>query len=458
MLAPGRPPSAARRRAALLAPTAAVCAFIAATATAQPVSPQPAFRILSVPSNEGQRDIRVGVAAATEPRAGAEPIFVVEALGESGVDAADRGLIDSLKTLRRTHDLVFVDQPGTSGASLLACPHPAGGSAAEGLFAPAHVAACRQAYAGRGDLRDLNGHRFATDLETVRRALNYGRIELIGYFYGTRIVEDYLRRWPERVSAAVLADVSPFEVSPAEAASAAIDAAVRSTLAACRSDRACDARYPALDRDWSRVSSALAAASPDDPEGPGMLAWLRVRTLRWRTATAWPHDVHELAIGRAPALDAQYLAYQRSVSASYPLALRLSVDCAENLPRQTRPAAHGPRRSGDLAMETAACAGWPSRPPPAAYFRPLRTSAPVLAVTADFDVEATPSQVRRSLAASPHARIVVFRGRARATDFDWDDCLGPMATAFLQSRGLGGVDAACAAHLERPPFAEPPAR
>src|SRR6185312_11982653 len=103
-------------------------------------------------------------------------------------------LIDSLKDLRRTHDLVFVEQRGTSGPALV-CPPPAGRpGVAEtlGLFAPERVAACRAAFAGRADLADLNSATFAADVETARRSLGYDRIALIGYFFGTRIVQDYL--------------------------------------------------------------------------------------------------------------------------------------------------------------------------------------------------------------------------------------------------------------------------
>jgi len=428
---------------------------------AQPQASDAGFRIVSVPAPLNYRQpegatapLRVAVAAALDRTAAAEPIFVIEALGESGVEAAPLGLIESLKDLRRTHDLVFVDQRGAYGTTLV-CPPPAGRpglpSEAIGLFAPERVDACRQAFAGRADLADLNSRTFAADVETTRRALGYGRIELIGYFYGTRIVEDYLRRWPARVTAAVLADPSPVDYPAAEALGPAGAAAIRSTLAACRQERACHERYPDLDADWVRVAAQL----PGETAGNGLLSWLMSRTLRWRTAIDWPSDVRALASGPAPAVRARYLAYRRAVLAGYPLGLRLAVDCAENMPRGRAARAAALDPAGDLKAELAACRTWPGRRPPAAFFKPVRAATPVLAMTGAFDVEAPLDATRRSLAGFAHARLVVFPDRARATDFDWEDCAGPLVTAFLESRGRAPVDAACASRLRRPAFAAP---
>ena len=47
------------------------------------------------------------------------------------------------------------------------------------------------------------------DLEQVRRALGYGRIDLYGVSYGTRVAQQYLRRYPATVRAVILDGVLP---------------------------------------------------------------------------------------------------------------------------------------------------------------------------------------------------------------------------------------------------------
>lgn len=409
--------------------------------------------------------VRVGIVHALHPHAGAEPIFVIEALGESGVEAAGSGLIASLQALGATHDLVFVDQRGTSLSPLLCPPVSADAPPAEQtapiLDAP-YLAKCRDSFERHDDLGDLNSRTFAEDLESVRRKLGYKRIQLIGYFYGTRIIQQYLARWPKRVSAAVLGDVSPMNYPAAEAEVGALSGSVESTLQACHRDKACAARYPDLDAEWVRVSTLLSGkqiAVPTDlnaahgsakVSGAGILQWMKLRTLRWVGAASWPRDVDAIANGQLVPVVRQYADYRRATLASYPLALRIAVDCAENMPGD---GALLPKSDEGIAAEQEACANWPVRRLSRQFLRIPRAKIPILAVTADFDIEAPASVVRRAFGRSPQVQLVVFPNRARATDVDWDDCMGPLVTAFLQAPGRARLDTSCVNRLKRPAFA-----
>ena len=413
--------------------------FPAATLSAQPAGAPLELLTIRVPIDganpaRGSAPIRVGVARALDSRGGGDPVFVLEALGESSVDAATRGLIASLEALRRTHDLVFVDQRGASIAPLL-CPPIAEDTAA--IFDPRQIAECRRAFERRARLGDLSSRTFAGDVEAVRRRLRYRRIELVGYFYGTRIAEQYIRRWPRRVSAAVLADASPLDYPASKAEAGAISESIASTLRACKADEACNASYPALGAEWEQVSRA--------PLSAGLLDWLKLRTLRWSSAASWPRDVDAIAKGEIAAELAQYGAYRKTVLASYPLALRIAVDCAEDMPTSALPKATG------SAAEQRACARWPVQRigTPGKW----RAGVPILAVAAEFDIEAPATAVRRAFAGDPNAQIVIFPNRARATDNDWSECMGPLVTTFLESRGAAPLDTSCVARLKRPPFA-----
>jgi pimeloyl-ACP methyl ester carboxylesterase len=408
--------------------------------------------------------LRVGIARALNSAGRREPIFVVEALGESGVDAAGRGLLDSLQSLHREHDLVFVDQRGASVSPLLCPPLPSQATIAEQtapIFDSADTAGCLASFARNEDWPDLNSHTFAEDLESVRRKLGYRRIELIGYFYGTRIVQQYLSRWPDRVSAAVLADMSPMDYPAAEAEAGALSASVASTLRACRADPACAARYPDLDGEWHRASSLLTrermtkkaerheTGQPEAIDGTGILEWMKLRTLRWTSAASWPRDVDAITNGRLASVVQQYVSYRRTVLASYPLALRIAVDCAENMPGGRESLPNG---SGAAAAERKICASWPVHRLARKFLRTPRTKVPILAISGQFDIEAPASAVRRAAARFSNAQLVIVPDRARGTDVDWGECMGPLVTGFLQTRGRGHLDARCVNRLKRPPF------
>jgi pimeloyl-ACP methyl ester carboxylesterase len=405
--------------------------------------------------------IRYAVAPALEPGRAGLPIFVIEALGESGVEAASRGLIASLKELRRGHDLVFVDQRGVSGGGLLMnCP---AADPSAGAFSTERVAPCASRFEA-SLLRSLNAATFAADLDAVRKQLGYERILLVGYFYGARIATAYMAQWPERVAAAALTDPPSRGVPMPLATAQAAQASVRVTLSACASTPACHAAYPNLAADYRAVRRRLArpgltlAAKPGDPptavDGGALLSWLTSLTFRWRTAAAWPGAIHRLAQGDSAGVLASYQRFRAETLSQFPLAERLSVECAEGLNPPPNFAPFGPTSaaiagSGDgLLAEIRACRSWPHSRAPAREPRPA--AIPVLAITGADDLAGTPADARRALAVW-RAQMVVLPHRTRAADDDWDQCVGPMLTAFLTAPERP-VRTTCIAALRRPDF------
>jgi pimeloyl-ACP methyl ester carboxylesterase len=406
----------------------------------------------------GAVNLRYAIAKAVDPGAAREPIFVLEALGESGVDAAAKGLLQSLSAARQTHDLIFVDQRGVGGDGLLDCPFA---DPAAGAFSAVRLASCSRRFPAEL-LRSLDAETFAHDIETLRRKLGYRRIMLVGYFYGARIATTYLGRWPEHVAAAALTDVSSPDVPAPLANAAAAEVAVRATIAACRQDVACHASYPELASDYDKVLRRYTGSHVNpgrsrggEIDGLSVLGWLVAPTFRWGTAAGWPRTIHELAQGRMPDVVPAYLRFRREALASYPLVERLSVECAEDFARVPTTVLSGRTAnaiaaSGDGALaEVRACQAWQShvyRGP-----RPRSGDTPVFAVSAAADIAGPPAAARRALSPWKRAQLVVLPDRARAADDDWDQCVGPMITAFLETPGQP-VDTGCVTRLHRPEF------
>jgi pimeloyl-ACP methyl ester carboxylesterase len=309
-------------------------------------------------------------------------------------------------------------------------------------------------------LRVLNAGTFAGDIETVRRALGYRRIMLVGYFYGARIATTYLRRWPQHVTAVALTDLGSPDVAPPVASARAAQAAVAATIHACAEAAACHAAYPRLASEYGRVLRRLtapprAAGGPIVADGRALLSWLDAPTARRRTAADWPAAVHDLDQGHESAAIEAFLKFRAGALSAYPLAERLSVECAENLAPPPKVVLAGTTSaaiaaSGDgVLAEIRACRSWPHgryRQP-----RPRPAAAPVLAITGAHDIAGSPAEARHALSAWPRARLVILPGRSRAADDDWDLCVGPMVTAFL-SAPARPPDTACVARLRDPDF------
>ena len=142
--------------------------------------------------------IRIGRRAALEQPPQGAVFIVTGGPGQASVESS--GFIPSyFPGLQATHDLIFVDQRGTSGETWLGCADPR--STAEWNHCAAEHASVELAFFGTRDA--------ARDIEHARQRLGYGRVHLWGGSYGSRLTLEYLRLFPDRVQTAVLDGVAP---------------------------------------------------------------------------------------------------------------------------------------------------------------------------------------------------------------------------------------------------------
>src|SRR5690242_7882835 len=117
-----------------------------------------------------------------------------------------------LGPVRRDHDLVFVDQRGTGGSNPLICDVDDNPRELAGYFADIlprdKVRACREKLQTIADLRLYTTPIAMDDLDDVRSALGYDKINLLGLSYGTIAAQVYMRRHPEHVRAIFLVGVA----------------------------------------------------------------------------------------------------------------------------------------------------------------------------------------------------------------------------------------------------------
>ena len=172
---------------------------------------------LDVPENRGDprsRRISLGIAIlpANTLSPQPDPLFVLAGgPGQSATSIADMAaLLSDVRTMR---DIVLVDQRGTGRSTPLDCaackPDHNLASALEIDPVPKARAGAAE-LASRGiDVAQYTTDAFIADLEDVRRALGYSRINLWGGSYGTRVAQEYLRRHPEVIRSVVLDGVAP---------------------------------------------------------------------------------------------------------------------------------------------------------------------------------------------------------------------------------------------------------
>lgn len=394
--------------------------------------------------------------------------------GQATTDGA-AGAAEELKELRDTRDILLVDARGTGGSNLLKCSLY-GPSLAEylGDFYPAdRVRRCAREWSGKADPSAYTTDNMAEDLDELRAALGYERLNLYGISYGTRAALVYMRRYPQRVRASILHGVVPTGVRMPSRTAPDAQRAMEGVLGECEREAACNAAYPDLRNKLRAVVERLARdpveVSVIDPKSgePARLTLtrnlfsegLRYMTYGASAASLVPAVIHQASRGDFGPAAEQALFGRRFIIDEGSHGLYLSVTCAEDLPFfEEETAAREAQASflGDYRVrnQKAACAGWPVRPVERSYLEPVRSEVPVLALTGQWDPATPPAQGDEAMRTLPNGRHIVVPSAGHGFDGlqGTKECITPLLVSFIRTADAKALDASCVASIRRPPF------
>lgn len=405
--------------------------------------------------------VHVAVLPAASGAAEPDPVFVLA--GGPGQAASEMGRpVDHIfGKVRRRRALVLVDQRGTGKSTPLSCPLPPDAAAAPADWRPAQTC-----LAGlNADIAAFDSAAFIRDLDAVRAALGYERINLWGASWGTRAALLYARAFPQRVRTMVLDGVLPpsrnlFEFEPLSS-----EAALEKTLTACREDVACAAAFPGLRATLDRVMAELEAAPRQlsDPERRALLPVDRLifmqnlRTALYipEAAAAVPFIIDRFAAGDARPFFAFAVEMNRRITDRMYLGLTLSVLCTEEISAADRStvaaAGAGSRfRTDYFEFWRTACAGWPRGERGPDYGAPVRAGMPVLLLSGGLDPVTPPDGAEEAARTLP--RATHFVAPAAGHNVSAFGCAPDLIADFIAAADASGLDAACLEEPRRPPF------
>src|SRR6266404_2265196 len=152
------------------------------------------------------------------------------------------------------HDVVLVDERGTGDGHRLDCRSPGSDNNLEGYlngpFDPAAARSCRDELSRKYDLTQYSTANFVDDLDEVRGALGYDKINLNAGSSGTYAALIYMRQHGDHVRTAYLRSLTPLSdripLYFPEAAQFALDTLFKE----CEQDTPCHAAYPRLREDF----------------------------------------------------------------------------------------------------------------------------------------------------------------------------------------------------------------
>lgn len=433
---------------------------------------------LAVPENPAEpagRSISLNLvripalAAVPEP----DPVFVlVGGPGEAATDLRHR-LPPLFRRLNRKRDIVLVDQRGTGESNPLDCKifDALDFALPSRESLPLQSARLRECLDGfDADLRFYTTPFFVDDLDAVRRALGYEKINLWGGSYGSRAALVYMRRHPASVRAAILDSVAPFEIQLPLHARADADAALKRLLAHCHRLPACAESYGDLEAKTRSLIAQLDEAPQvlelehpirQEPIQLHMDGQLLANLIRLGLYQRELSPLLPLALDAASRNDFRplmvLLAVSEEIAESLSLGLQQTILCTEDIMRpwpKEESADDSILQLDLLSHLPEQCRGWPEGELPENYFHPVESALPVLLLSGELDPVTPPrwaDVAARTLSNSRHIRV---KGGHHIVSHL--GCVRNLAERFIEQGHHDELPTDCLSNIQPlPPFVSP---
>ncbi len=387
--------------------------------------------------------------------------------GQSALEAYPAmGLVNAI---RKQRDIVLVDQRGTGESAPLLCELRDPKQAMGEDLPVERVKACREKLSKTADLTQYTTSIFADDLDEVRAALGYAKVDVFGASYGTRAALVYLHRHGEHVRTIALEAVVPPEYRIPGSFARPLQRSIDQVIARCAADLPCHTRYPALQQEFTSVLERLekvpAQVEIQTAEGkqtvtiskPIFVQYLRPLLYLPQGINQFPYIVHkaygnDFKIYAAVAVQLR-LAAGKAINRN----LSLSVSCSEDIPGTTEAmireeTAGTPLGDFQVRQYQNACAEWPHAAIPPDFHQAVRSSVPALFISGALDPATPPSISEDQARRLTNSQVLVLPNGTHGTG---SACVDGILSSFVETATK--VDTSCTAFMKLGDFLIAPA-
>lgn len=417
-------------------------------------------------------DLNVRVLQSTSPQRKPDPMVVLLGGPGEAATAAAQWYGDDPAFVDR--DILLVDARGTGKSNGLHCPLPKDGPLQE--FLPMMnlpvLKACRLELEQRADLRYYLTHYAMDDLDDLRAALGYDKINLDAGSYGTRASLDYIRRHGRHVRTATLWGSMAFtQPQPLHFATDA-EHALRNVFRACFAEPACKAAFPNLESDYRRTVERIerspvrltvrdprnGKATQVDLGSDDFAESLRGLMYKPDTMVSIPLLLHKAAGGDYQAFAEYQITRNATFNADIADGLYFAITCTEDIDRVDPQQVLANGRGTFLADHRArphmeACRGWSRGKLPIGFGEEVQSDVPVLIMVGANDPATPPAAARAAVSRLSNARVVVVpHGGHVLNGLVGDRCAFDIAARFLESADPRSLDVSCLKDVRHPPF------
>lgn len=401
-----------------------------------------------------------------------DPIFFLHGgPGAAATDAVGLGQKGILAPSRQDRDLVFVDQRGTGSSNPLKCDigdNPENLQVFFGELLPdENIRDCRAKLEKIADLKLYTTPIAMDDLDDVRSALGYEKINLLGMSYGTMAAQIYLRQHPAHVRSVFLVGVATPGIKQPLLFPRSAQHAMDLLFVDCAADELCRRMFPGLQQEFDAVLArfrqgplAMELVNPATRKREQVKVFRdnfveRIRLAMYSTGTQRfvPYIIHRAFLN-------DYMPFEEAALRANPGAIvargmYFTVTCSEGVAfiteqdvvNETRATFVGEER---VRRHMEACREWPKGEIPRSYIDPIKSDVPVLMISGEVDGSSPPWFGENAVKFLSNGRQVKIRYLGHQIE---GPCLQGIYQRFTDAGSIKDLDTSCTDKIRRPPFA-----
>ena len=329
---------------------------------------------------------------------------------------------------------------------------------------------CYDSLSKIADLTQYTTSNIAEDMEEVRQWLGYKKISVMGLSYGTRLAQEFMRRYPEAVASVVLFSPvimdSKMPLPFARFAQNTLD----DILNECNNDSLCNSRFPQIKNEFISLMTKGRQAPfqvnyimRNGTMKKIMISWdafqTKIRSMLYAPfgQRSVPFIIHEAYAGNwRPFLGffKENAVYEDFLAEG----LYLCITCSEDIPFI---------KEEDIASITAntfmntyrvdqqkrACSLWIQGVIPTDFHKPVFSDIPVLILSGALD-PVTPTDWARQIAKNlPQSKLVIIPAMGHVFDgLSNEGCFDDMVLRFVADPTVALLNTECVYDMKPPPF------
>ncbi len=393
-------------------------------------------------------------------------MFLAGGPGQASVELAAH-IFTTFNEIRKSHDIILVDQRGTGKSHPLQCDDNSTRNAYDIIpedFSEQEIKDCLAQFTG--DLSQYNSENAIRDFDAVRSALGHEKIHIYGGSYGTRAGLVYMRMFPDSLKSVVLDSVGPIEV-PIGTFGQSSARSFNLLLETCMQDDHCKAAYPELADEFKAVIARLEKAPVKLEIAHPRLGTktnfvlskskfinnLRLQLYSMSTRGLVPLIIHQAFLGNYQPLIG-LIAMSEGGLGMY-VGLTLNIVCNEDIPKVTAEmfTADADNDFGGNDSHKPwlqACPLWPKYSVDEAFYNSVTTNIPTLILSGNLDPVTPPSNGDKSALTLPNNHHIISKNNAHIVAST--PCGIDIVNEFLETLDPKGLDESCLTELKSETF------